>query len=348
MILALMLAASSAQAVEVTWPGGGHAGNPQWSADGQWLAFEVNNNADKVDLYVVKASNAAPGAPAKVLIPGASSSFSGGGGYAANPAWHPKNVLIFEAANAGGTMRLYSVSPTAPGSSSEYLNSTVAKGSLGWPSLSADGQWLAFSSSATGKGDIYRFSPKENKVSVTLETDSPETAPRFSPDGKTLVFSKKDKNTEEVFSWTADTGLQKMLAGGAGDQTRPRIVGSNVVYFTNERGDGRWDIAMVPLAGGERRIVAKDVRLPQHSAPAVTPDGMAVLYGSAAPAQDSNVLVAKLDGSGSKTLTTGGLTAVGDPVVVSAGGRTLLAFTALPKQESDWRQLHVLDVTGQL
>jgi Tol biopolymer transport system component len=346
MILSLALSVTFAHAAEVSWTGGGHGSNPQWSSDGSWLAFEVNNNADKVDLYVVKINGGTPGQPQKVAIPGTSSSFSGGGGYAANPVWHPRGLMIFEAANAGGKPRLYSVSP-GMGSAAEFLSATQAPGSLQWPAISADGSQVAFTSSNTGKGDVYVFAQQGGKVAATVSTPAPESAPRFAPDGKTLVFSKKNEATEDVYAWTSGGTAQKLLAGGPGDQTRPRVVGDKVVYFTNERGDELWDIAVVPLAGGERRIVAKDVRLPQHSAPSVTPDGASVLYGTSAPTQDGAVFITRLDGSGGAQVSTGGLTAVGDPVVVSAGGRTLLAFTALPKVESDWRQLHVIDVTGK-
>jgi hypothetical protein len=38
---------------------------------------------------------------------------------------------------------------------------------------------------------------------------------------------------------------------------------------------------------------------------------------------------------------------VGEPAITVAGGRSFLSFTALPSSGSDWRQLHVLDVTGK-
>lgn len=335
-----------AHAAEVTWVGGGHAGNPQWSPDGSWLAFEVNNNADKVDFYLVKVTNGNPSSPQKVVIPGGSSSFSATGSYAANPNWHPKGPVLFEAANPGGNTRIYYLSPGGA-SPSEYLSAAQAPGNLAWPTVSMDGSTLAFTSSATGQGDIYLFSQATNKVSVTVKSEIPENAPRFSPDGKTLVYSRKNQGTEDLFTWTTGSSSQTPLKGGSGDQSRPRYAKSDIVYFTNERGDDRWDIAAVPAAGGERRIVAQDIRLPLRSQPALTPDGAAVLYTSSAPAKDSTVYVVKLDGSGTREIATG-LSAVGDPAVVIANGRTFLAFTALPTTGSDWRQLHVIDVTGQL
>ena len=54
----------------------------------------------------------------------------------------------------------------------------------------------------------------------------------------------------------------------------------------------------------------------------------------------------KLDGSGTVEVKTG-LAAVGEPAVTTANGKTWLAYTALPSVGSDWRQLHVMDITGR-
>ncbi|MBM4391823.1 MAG: PD40 domain-containing protein [Deltaproteobacteria bacterium] len=349
MLPGLIACAGLAGAVEVSWVGGGHGSNPQWSSDGAWLAFEVNNNADKVDLYVVKVANGAPAAPTRVAIPGSSSSFSGGGSFAANPVWHPKqSILIFEAANSGGTTRLYYFNPGS-GSPAEYLNAAQAPGMLAWPAISPDGMSVAFTSSSSGAGDVFLFSQQTNKVALAFpSTKEPENAPKFAPDGKTVVFSRKSYGTEDVFSMLPGASAAGPVKGatGNGDQTRPRVAGSNIIYFTGERGDDRWDIGIVPLVGGDRRILARDIRLPQRSAPNLSADGTAVLYGSSEPARDGSVYICKLDGTGITEVKTG-LSAVGDPAMISAGGKTFLAFTALPAAGSDWRQLHIVDVTGK-
>lgn len=350
MFLATLLTAMltpAAHAVEVTWVGGGHASNPEWSPDGSWLAFEVNNNSDKVDLYVVRVSNGNPAAAAKVVIPGSSSSFSATGSYAANPNWHPKGPVIFEAANSGGLTRLYYLSPGGS-SPAEYINITQAPGNLAWPTVSPDGNNLAYTSSATGAGDIYVFSSAAGKASLALASALPENAPRFSPEGKTLVFSRKSQGTEDLFTWTTGATTQIPLKNAAGDQSRPRFANDKVVYFTNERGDDHWDIGVMPATpGAAATTAAKDIRLPLRSQPQVTPDGTAVIWTSMAPNTDAIVYVTKLDGSGTKQINTG-LTAVGDASISTSGGRLFLAFTALPTTGSDWRQLHVIDVTGQI
>ncbi|GDX79793.1 hypothetical protein LBMAG42_16040 [Deltaproteobacteria bacterium] len=350
MLTGLLAFASFAHAVEVTWSGGGHGSNPQWSADGAWLAYEVNNNSDKVDLYVVKVAGGAPGAPTKLVIPGSSSSFSGGGAFAAAPVWHPKqSVLIFEGANAGGTMRLYFLAASNP-APAEYVNGSQAPGALAWPAISPDGLTVAFTTSASGAGDVMLFSQQTNKVTPAFpSTKEPENAPTFGPDSKRVVFSRKNYGTEDVFTVTTGEAAAVPVKGatGNGDQTRPRMVGTNVVYFTGERGDDHWDIGVVPVAGGDRRILAKEVRLPIRTTPALTPDGTAVVYGSSEPAKDGSVYITKLDGSGTVEIKTG-LAAVGEPAVTTANGKTWLAFTALPSSGSDWRQLHIIDITGKI
>lgn len=349
MITGLLALLSLAHAVEVTWVGGGHGSNPLWSSDGNWLAFEVNNNSDKVDLYVVKVTTGAPGAPTKIVIPGSSSSFSGGGGFAAAPVWHPKqSILLFSGANSGGTMRLYFLSASNP-APAEYVNGSLAPGALAWPSISPDGSTVAFTTSATGAGDVMLFSQQTNKVTLAFpSTKESENAPTFGPDSKRLVFSRKNYGSEDVFTITTGEAAAVPVKGatGNGDQTRPRVVGADVVYFTSERGVGRWDVGAVPVAGGDRRIVARDVRLPIRTTPAVTPDGKSVVYGSSEPAKDGSVYITRLDGSVTSEIKTG-LAAVGEPAISTVGGKSFLSFTALPSSGSDWRQLHVVDITGK-
>ena len=84
-----------------------------------------------------------------------------------------------------------------------------------------------------------------------------------------------------------------------------------------------------------------------HDVDALVTDGSAIIYSSSAPAKDGSVYVTRLDGSGTKEIKTG-LNAVGDATMVTAAGRTFLSFTALPTSGSDWRQLHIIDVTGQI
>ena len=141
-------------------------------------------------------------------------------------------------------------------------------------------------------------------------------------------------------------GKAAPLIGGNGDQTRPVYSGTKVVYFTSERGDGKFDIA-VSAGPGNKKVVAKDVRLPVRASPALSPDGQWIAYGSANPESGNFIFITKTDGSQTVKINTK-LVAAGEPSITVANGRTFLAFTALPGEGADWRGLHVMDITGKL
>ncbi|MBN1335785.1 MAG: PD40 domain-containing protein [Deltaproteobacteria bacterium] len=342
-LLPLLLAA---QAGQVQVQHDGHAYNPHWSPDGKWLAFEVNQYGDAVDLYVVKIVSGNAGVPQKVVIPGLSSSFSSRGSVVAGPVWHPQGHVVFEGSNSGGTQRLYYWTPGGQ-AAAELLTQAQVKGDLTWPTLSADGMRLAFVSDASGNGDLYLWSQQDNQVQPTFSSPLAEAAPRFSPDRTMLAFTRKNKGSEDLFLWHGPGSEPTMLRGGNGDQTRPIWAGENILYFTNERGELHWDIAITDKAGTSRRILARDVRLSMRAGPALTPDGRAVAYTMSDPERADRIMITTLDGAKTVEIPTG-LVACGEPDLVEVGGRVFLAFTALPNAASDFRQLHILEVTGRL
>jgi len=347
MILGTLLALAlshQANAAEVSLTERGHAYNPSWSPDGQWLAFELNRFEGSVDLFVVKVQNGNPmGAPQKVTVPGAGSNFSSGGTIAAAPNWHPQGQLIFEGSNAGGTNRLYFWAPGGQ-KASELLNTTQIKGDLSWPAVSPDGKLLAFVSDATGQGDLYTWNRSTNQVSQALTSTFSEMAPRYSKDGSKVAYSRKNLGGEDLFILQGTQSVPRI--GGNGDQTRPAWIGDSVVFFSNERGEDHWDIA-TSAAPGDKRVLAKDVRLPLRATPAVSPDGQWIVYGVSDPEKAHFIMLTAVDGSRTIQIETDKV-AAGEPAMVEAGGRMYVAFTALPAASADWRALHVMDITEQV
>ncbi|MDP6934459.1 MAG: hypothetical protein QGG40_16155, partial [Myxococcota bacterium] len=264
LVFVTTLGAAQADQIQVT--GTGHAYNPAWSPDGQYLAFEMNRFEGNVDLFVVKLEGGNPiGMPKKVSIPGASSAFASGGGLAVAPNWH-RNMLIFEGSNAGGTNRLYYWVPGGQ-SAAELLNISQVKGDLSWPTISPDGKVVAFVSDASGNGDLYLWERSSGTVSRALSSSFSEMAPRYSTDGQRMAYSRKNQGGEDIFIFSA--GKTTPLVGGNGDQTRPAWSGERVVFFTNERGEDHWDIA-VSSGPGNKKVLAKDVRLPLRSTPSLS------------------------------------------------------------------------------
>ena len=338
---------TGADAAEVSTADTGHVQNARWSKDGKWLAFEMNNLSNTVELWLARVQGGVPGQPRQVKIPGTSAAFGAGGTFAGSPVWSgaPNTMVIFEGSNPGGTMRLYYASPES-GAPNEFISVAQVRGNLSSPAISGSGQHFAFVSDSTGRGDIYFWDLAAGEPKVIFTTNESEHAPTFTEDGSTLVFSRKNNGTEDLYRWEGGNTTPP-LKGGAGDQTRPVIVGDKVVYFTSERGDGTWDIAVVPLTGVSRTIIARDVKLPARAAPAVTPDGRAVAYVSADNEKADDVRFVGLDGSAKVTIPTG-LWACGEPSMALIDGRLMLAFTALPNEGADWRRLHIVDITGKI
>lgn len=344
-LLVAGLAAGVAGAAEVTSPDTGHVQNPVWAPDGSWLAYEVNNMSNSVELFITEMKGTAAGSPQALRIPGASSSFGGGGGYlAASPTWatKPNLMVIFEGSSPGGTMRLYYATPGA-GAPNELITSTQVSGNLAAPAMSSNGERFAFVTDAAGNGDVFVWELASSDMVNVFTSNFAEHNPAWNDDATKLAFSRKNNGTEDLFTWEGGSKL-KPLAGGNGDQTRPVWAGEQVVYFTSERGEGHWDIAVADGSG--RKVIARDVRLPARSNPALSPDKQWVAYGSSEPDKSSAIYMTRIDGSKTVSISTSHV-AVGEPSLVQSGGRTLLAYTGLPNKGSDWRRLHVEDVTGQ-
>lgn len=347
MILAasLVLALGHAEAAEVSVPADGHAFNPAWSQDGKWLAFELNQYEGSVDLYVVQVQNGQPvGTPRKVDVPGATSSFAAGGAMAAGAVWHPQGNLVFEGNSSGSPSRLYFWAPGGQ-RAAQLLTTSQVGGDLSWPAISRDGKTMVFVSDATGLGDIYTWEQATNAVKATAQSPFSEMAPRFDPTGAQIAFSRKNNGAEDLFVYADGKPVPRI--GGNGDQTRPTWAdASSVVFFTNERGDEHWDIAQSGAAG-DKKTLARDVRLPLRAAPAVSADGRWVAWGAATPEKSNKIYLTAVDGSKTVEVDTG-MVAAGEPSLISAGGKVWLAYTALPSNSATWRQLHVMDVTSRV
>jgi Tol biopolymer transport system component len=340
----LLALISPASAVEVSVAETGHAYNPTWSPDGGHLAFELNEYEGEVSLYVAKIQSGNPlGMPSRLDVSGGGGGFGGGGSIAVGPVWHPEGMLLFEGSNAGGTNRLYFWSPGGQKSSELFPTSQIG-GDLSWPTVAPDGQRIAFVSDSTGSGDIYVWNRKDGKTVQLVSTPTSEMAPQYSSDGTTLIYTRKNRGGQDLFTLRGSQSTPRQ--GGSGDQTRPTWSGSSVVYFTNDRGTDKWDLA-VSTEVGQKAVLARDVRLPHRARPALTPDGQWVAYGVMEPGKASKMMFSRLDGSKTVGVDTG-MVAVGEPSLVTSGGRTYLAFTGIPFDEAEWRQVHVLDVTDNL
>jgi Tol biopolymer transport system component len=341
-----VLLAVPAFAGEVRFDEEGHAYHPVWSVDGKWVAFEVNRYAGDVDLFMSEVTGAIAKDAVRVKLPASSSSFGGSGVVAANPVWHNEGFAVFEGSNQGGKYRVYYAMPggAAP---LELLPTTKVPGNLTFPTLSADGNTLGFVTDQSGDGDVRGWNRTNDQFTSYTTAAGSESFPMFSKDGKSLIYSRKQDHTEDIYVVDLTTMKETRVVGGGGDQSRPvYAAGNKVVFFTSERGDGKWDLAVVDTPGGTKRTLAKDVKLPHRARPALSPDGNWVAFVYDEPSKADAITLVKVDGSATVTIPTE-FKAVGEPALSLRDGRMRAAFTALPQSGSDWRFLYVIDITGK-
>lgn len=351
-LIAALALPATATAGEVRFAGEGHAETPAWSADGKYLVFEVNSYGENnISMFYSQVTGAVAKDGVQVKLVGGTGGFNSSKQILINATWHPSQpILIFEGSNESGDTRLYLQSPGGP-APSEFITQSVLKGKLSFPQFSADGMKLAFSSSATGDGDIYSRDSANGKITQVTKSGGTEVFPQYAKDGKKLVFTRKVNGGEDVIETDMAANAEKDVASGNGDQTRPSYAANGaIVYFTNERGSANnWDLGVVDAGG--KRILAKDVRLPTRARPAVSPDGEWVAFTSADPTKANKVSLAKLDGSKVVDIATS-FTACGDPAIGvqkgPSGNRVVLAYTYLPQAGADWRHLGVEDITDKL
>ncbi len=346
MIVVLIGWLSTALAGKVSYAADGHAYNPVFSTDGGALAFEVNPYQGDVDLYLASLSGSeATGLAVKVALPGATSPFGSRGRIAASPVWHPEGFVIFEASNPGGKYRLY-YRRGLNGSAAEYISNQQLSGNLTQAMLSPRGDKLVFVTDASGQADLQTRDTRTGAVAVLTRSPEAESYPAFSGDGRRVVFSRERSGGEDVFEIEVTSGIERQLAGGHGDQTRPVYAADGaVVFFDGSRGEEHWDL--VSVRDGTTRVLARDVRLPLRARPALSPDGRFAAFAYQEPAKAQDVMITRVDGSGSVALETA-FTAVAEPAFGRQGSRTLLAYTALPASGSEWRFLYVSDVSDKL
>ena len=81
-----------------------------------------------------------------------------------------------------------------------------------WPSVSPDGEQIAFSSSRDGNFDLYTMSTSADATAERL-TRGPqrETRPAWSPDGTRIAFTSLRAGNQELFVMDADGGNRQQI-----------------------------------------------------------------------------------------------------------------------------------------
>jgi len=140
------------------------------------------------------------------------------------------------------------------------------------------------------ESEIYGLDVSSGAVTRLTNHPGPDSGPVPSPDGSMIAYAATagEGNRTDIWVMNTDGSNKRQLTTHPDDDLNPRWTpdGSHV-YFSTRR-NGTWDIAMVPVDGGDVRVV--------HQTPmnvfgqTLSPDG-SMFYFGAVPTDNQIVTV---------------------------------------------------------
>ncbi len=124
--------------------------------------------------------------------------------------------------------------------------------------VSADGQWLAYSSDRMGNQDLWKMRLDGKREAIRLTTSAAlEWDPNFSPDGKQLAFYSNRTGNREIWIMAADGGPARQLTDtrtslNAGGPWSPD--GTEIAYRSERLGSS--DVWVTSADGQRSRVIA--------------------------------------------------------------------------------------------
>lgn len=146
-----------------------------------------------------------------------------------------------------------------------------------WPELSADGQLVVYTSwNDQSLGRVKVVSAKGGATRTLVSTPGHYVQPKFSPDGKSVVYRKTTGGYLLSPLWSVDPGIYRVATAGGtpvkisntGHHPTFSADGSRILFTT--RGEKGLELHSVDHNGLDKRVVAHGEKVTSY---AVSPDG---------------------------------------------------------------------------
>lgn len=139
--------------------------------------------------------------------------------------------------------------------------------------------FIAFASTRTGNGDIYRVDSRNGSLVRLTSGNAVDAEPAWSPDRKWIAFTSTRDGNPEIYVMRADGGNVTRLTTHAGVDVSPAWSPDGTkIAFASNRVRGNWDIYVIGATGGT--VARLTTNRAADLFPAWSPDGTKLAFSS--------------------------------------------------------------------
>ena len=170
------------------------------------------------------------------------------------------------------------------------------------PTISPDGQWLAYTSRHSGALDIQLMSIDSRVVMPLAEHPSRDYQPNFSPNGRQIAFISDRDGDPDIWLMNLDGSEPRQLLNRAGEQHlggwHPN--GESLLFVDHNHEQNSFAIWKMNLTEGSIMQLTQEGSI--NDAPVFSPDGQRIAFHSDR-ADGLNLVTMAADGSDVQQLT---------------------------------------------
>ncbi len=209
------------------------------------------------------------------------------------------------------------------------------------PRISADGKRILYTSYESGFPKVYVLDiAAARKQALAIEAEALSFAPRFGPDGETVVLSLQQGANTDLYRTTVSGGTLQRLTSAPSIETAPSFSpdGRRIVFVSDRSGTPQ--LYIMDANGGEARRISFGKG--RYGSPVWSPRGDLIAFAKQANGR-FHIGVMRTDGSEERLLTASFLD---EGPTWSPNGRVIM-FTRESKGAQGVRALYSVDITGR-
>jgi eukaryotic-like serine/threonine-protein kinase len=233
---------------------------PAYSPDGRRIAF-MSERSGTDEIWICESD----GSGTRQLT-----SFGGAAIY--GPSWSPDGQKVaLTVAQKGMKEDIYVVNVN--GGVPRRMTTDPAEDK--WPDWSHDGKWIYFSSTRSGREEIWKM-PSNGGEAVQITRNSGDI-PQESSDGKSLYYMKGWPDPVSVWRASVDGNQEAKVLDSVHSEGQWAVGKEGIYFFRPADKMGHSDICFYEFATGQIRKVLT-IQGPVNTHIVVSPDGRTILY----------------------------------------------------------------------